>query len=148
MSNLSGQIIAAIGTTVESAVTSIARLNYVVEVDKNDFEAQDLRYGVRSLGAESDDGPLRQLILNHDYEIILTEGYYNVDPDDIAQMATVDTLHDRMDEIAKQMENTKLGLSSIVHQSQLISMNEPEFLSDEKVTILRATFTIQYRSNL
>ncbi len=149
MSNLSAQIRSAFDSTIESTVTGIAKMKWINDVAKNEFRGKDNKYGVRSLDATApDESIIRTLTLDHDYEVILTQGYKNIAPNDLNQMASVDTLHDRMDDIAKAVENTKLGLPSIVLLTTLAGIGEPEILEDEKVTILRATFTIKYRSNL
>ena len=148
MSNTSAQIIAGLETTVETAVSGIAKLRFVNEIERNDFRSKDNRYGVKSLGAESVVGQVRTLTIDHDYEIALVQGYVNVSPNDYNQLSTVDTLHDRMDDIAKAIQNTKIGLSSIVRLATLNTISEPEYLTDEKVVIIRAIFTIKYSSNL
>ncbi len=143
-------LVESINTEVQGVPgVSFKPLQYVLDVERNSFRGNNDRFGVIHGEANQLPGVTRFATWNQSYTIVLTTGYVESAKDDLkARNASIE-LYDLMHKIHKQLIQQKCGEPSIVlHVPSTIEIEEPEYLDEEKVTILRANIEIQYRYDL
>lgn len=147
MSNLVEQINDSLTSILATeAGAGYEELDYIINISKNAWDRNKDRYGVRPLDASTAAGVTNVYTLDHDFEIILTSEYVNSGVDDVDQREKTFVLYDKMDEFYKAAYLRKAGLPSIVLYVSEIDMDEPEYLEDNQVVVLRASVTIKYRN--
>jgi len=149
MSNLVTQIIDGMETQIASTLgASYGKLDYVFSVEDNNFRGNALRYGVIPQGASDTEGVVRAVTLDHEFQVILTDNYINQPNTDSSQMIKLKTMYDKMDDLSNALYNSKVGLPSIVLLAIQTGYDEPEFIEEDNIVVLRATYSIKYRRNL
>jgi hypothetical protein len=122
-----------------------AALDYEHDLEENNFQKRPKRFGFIALGGEFDEGrTLKHVTFTHDFQLILTTDFYNQDDDSnlvVAKNLIFEAAHDLMG----VMVNKKVGLPSRVLLTNGISIEEPEFLSDNTIVSIRVNLSIQYR---
>lgn len=147
MANIVEQIISAGKTTIAANIveSGFAELDYYVDLTKNNFRTNHKRYGFvpkEAVGSEA--GINRYYTLDHTFEVILTKRA-DTRTDDSSVISVLNDLYDEMDNIFQAFHLTKLGLSSIVMLIDGPSIDEPEYLEDNRLVVLRGSFIIKYR---
>lgn len=148
MSNYVQQIITNVKSEAATTLgSSYQELQFVYDVEKNNYRGAYLGYGVRPLEANTADGVVGAYTLDHGFELILTSNVARTDSD-AEREDVLEVLYNKADEIFKALVNSKLGLASFVLNVFDPSISEPEFYDDSKFVVLRMQFIIKYRSNL
>lgn len=124
------------------------KLAYVQDVVKNNFRTQNNRYGVRALAATESDGVTKSVRLTQSFEVVLTKGYFQSNVDDSEQIERALDNRENLLDIYKRLVNNKAGLPGTVLNITNLTVDEPEYLEDEKVVVQRATMDITYRFSL
>lgn len=124
------------------------QLAYVEVVEKNSFRTSNNRYGVRALDAVQIPGVNKFATFDQTYEVVLTKGYVQSNIDDSEQVESSFDLRELMHDIYVRLVKGKAGIpASVINVNNLV-ISEPEYLEDDKVTIIRANMTITYRNTL
>ncbi len=139
--------------SVESEVATelgegFSKLSYLEDIEKNSFRTQNNRYGVRALTATESEGVTKSVRLTQSFEVVLTKGYFQSTINDSKQIEKSLDSRENLLDIYKRLVNTKAGLPSVVLNVTNLTVNEPEYLEDEKVVVQRATMDITYRFSL
>lgn len=122
------------------------RLEYIYDVSKNSFTNNSKRYGVEVMSASSAATVTRAFTLDHIFKVIVTDNYFNKEESDLDQRKVIFALYDKIDEITKRIYAKKIGLPSIVLFVSLDNIEEPEFIDEDNVAVLKAIYTIKYRN--
>ena len=148
MSTYVSQIITQIKAIAAAELGSTYQeLPRIYDLSKLNLRTAKLAYSVRPLDASPAETIVRAYTLDHGFEIILTDTIARDDTD--AQRETaLNTMYNKADEIYKDLVNYNLNLASFVMNVSQPSFNEPEFMDDNKIVILRMQFIVKYRSNL
>ena len=125
-----------------------SELAYVEDVQKNSLRTSNQRYGVRQVDAFQIDGVNKFATFDQTFQVVLTKGYTQSNIDDSEQRETSLDLTELAHDIYVRMFKTKAGLPSDVINVKDLSISEPEYLEDDKVTIIRANLIITYRNTL
>lgn len=149
MSNIVEQIITAGKSQLSTTLgASYSELDYVIELEKNNFRNRTTRYGFIPLGADTGESVINKVYtLDHSFQIILTQPTFNRQ-NDAGLISATNTLYDKMDDIFKDFMNKKLGLNTIILNIQEPSIEEPEYLEDNDLVALRGNVVIKYRQPL
>lgn len=148
MSNIVEQIVDAFETEVASILGGTYKeLRYKYDIEQNNFNTNDKRYGVRPLFGETVSGVLCHYTMDQEFEVTITRRFTNKYNDDSLQTAVLETA-DKFDDIFKSIKSSKLGIPSIVILVSGFTMDEPEIFDENNVVALRANFTVRYRQKL
>jgi hypothetical protein len=147
MANLVEQITNAIEAKIVTLVTNSVKLSHTIEIDKNNFQRNKNRHGVRPLSAANPININGCVVLEQPFQVILTEGYINRGGNDSKQETARDLLYNRIDTVMKDLLQSKIGLSFVVNVG-FISLNSPEYLEEDSIAILRGDFTLLYAQAL
>lgn len=142
MSTIVQDITTGIETRIAAVWTGSAILDYVLDVSKNNFDNANDRYGVRPLEAVTVAGVTRYYTLEQNFEIILTKEFIN-DHGDSKQREVSYVLYDKMDDVFKDLFQTKIGLSSTVLNVGDLTLLDPEYL--KTTAIIKGVVTVTYR---
>jgi len=148
MSTLTKQIIEGIEGRIESVLPDYRKLRYYYDVEKNDYKGNDERFAVIPMGVESQEGVIRSITVNQDFQIVLTDGYRNGPKDDENLQDKIKALYDKMDDVLNDLFINKLGVPTIVLLSTLSGFDEPEILEENKVAVLRMNIIVRYRRSI
>lgn len=139
-------IVVAAKSVAAAVLTDWVELRHVFDVAKNDFRNTRYAYGVRPLEADNAATVTGAYMLDHRFELILTQTVARTDDD--SQIFTVlSDLYDKADQVYRQFENTKIGLGSTIALVTSPSLSEPEILTGTTV-VLRMQFLVKYRHSI
>ena len=148
MATIVQQINDAVETRLDSLLGSeYSPLDYYIDIESNHFKGARKRYSVRPVSGVSTDSITKVYTMNHDWEITVTHDYINK-RSDADQREKTFILYDKMDDIVRDLHTSKAGLPSVVMNIEAVTYDEPEFLDEHNVAILRGFFTIKYRNAL
>ena len=137
-------ILSQMATTLDS---SWQALDYFYRPDKNHKRTKKKGYGCYPSGASSEDGLNRFYTMNMGFNLMLMNEYGHRTAS-TNNMAVTYLLHDKMDEIIKQLYLTKISLSATVIIVDGVSFDEPEILDQEHSIILNAAINVKYRNQI
>jgi len=149
MSTLVTDLLASIKSTVGTTLgVEYSEIPYVTDVSKNNFNSNHNRYGVQSLASNETDSVTKFVTMLQSFEVVLTKAYVDDGiSDSDKQSKTVDA-QDLVYDIYRDLVNTKAGLPAIVINITDLEMSNPEYLDEEKVVVIRASFNVLYRFTL
>ncbi len=148
MANIVEQINDALTSRVSTTLgVTYSELNFLTEVDKNNFKSNAKRYGVRPLSGESVAGITRVYTLDQEFEILLTHDWVPNPSNDQDKRDKAFLLLDKMDAIMKDIFLSKATLPNIILNIDNISLDEPDYEIDN-VVVIRAQFNIKYRQEV
>jgi len=148
VANLVEQIKDALITEITTAVgAGWSELDYVHNVELNNFRNQTKRFGVRPLGGIQVSGVTREYTIDQDFEVILTHDYVNIDGD-ANQVTQSLLLFDKMDDILVRVILNKVGLPTVIMNITGFTLDEPEFIESANLVVQRTRIIIRYRQSL
>lgn len=149
MSDAVRTIADGIETVIQSVLgVNYKKLAYIQDVEKNNYNTNSNRYGVRPLAGGEVPGVTKNVHLTQAFEIVLSKAYRESSLNDTEQSEkTLDNFNNILS-IYKELVNTKCSVPLTVLHITNLQMSEPEFLVDSKVAIQRATIEVTYRFSL
>lgn len=123
------------------------KLLFVFDLTENTERVAYKGYAVRPLEAGNAPTVNRSYMLNHRFELILTNTFARRESD--AEVFTsLSTLYDYADQIYRQFETTKVNLGTTVSLVTNPSISEPEILLDRGMIVLRMQYQVMYRNSI
>lgn len=148
MSNVVETIVNAFKSNVATNLgATYSELKYVFDVSQNNFKTNKKGYGVVPSSGETFSGVMTHYTMRQSFQVILTDDYVNK-LGDSGQQTSLMSMYSKMDDIFVDVLNQKLGLGSTILLVESMTLEEPEFLDDNNVIVLRSNFTVQYRKAL
>jgi hypothetical protein len=138
---------------IESVISSVLgptykKLTYVENVEKNNYNVNSNRYGVRALAGGEVPGVTKNVHIVQAFEIVLSKAYRESSLNDTEQSEkSLDNFNNILT-IYKELVNTKASVPSSVLNITDLQLSEPEYIAESKVVIQRATMSITYRFSL
>lgn len=114
----------------------------------NSYRNCDTQFAVQAGAVEQIDSVTKFLTFSQEFTVVLSKSYCKGELTDVNSVAVSFELRQKMLELYVHLINTKAGLPSRVINVVGLNMDTPEYLFDEKVTVLRGTFNIMYRLTL
>lgn len=150
MADIVGTIIANAKSTIATTLGGTYReLKYVYDPSRNDINSAKLAYGVVPGAASTGEGQaLRAYTLDQAFQVVLTDIIARDDEGDGQRTTALLTMYNKADEIFKALVNTKMGTPTYVLAVSNPALSEPEFLSNNKIIVLRLFLNVKYRSAL
>lgn len=146
MSTIVSTLVTAIETQIAAELgASYSELGYVLDVSKNSYRQNDNRYGVLPLESVQVSGVTRFATYEQNFQIVLTKGYGQSKISDSDQRDKAIELYQLAHQVNKRLVTTKAGSPSNVMNVSNLRIDQPEYLTEEKVAVLRATVTLTYR---
>ena len=144
--NVVEQIKDAMETRLSTVLgTSYRELDYKRDIEKNSTKAKTNGYGVLvGEAAPSDDTVNRVFQFDHTYTVVLTDHVVRKRTERDQETAAL-KLTTAMNSIYKDLQQTRLGLPSVVIQVQHPTIEEREVLEGGSTVVLRASFPVIYR---
>lgn len=122
------------------------QLRNFYDIEKNDIRSAAKAFGIKPLSAAPENTVTNFYTVDHTFEIILTDTITRVEGDSERETALTE-IYNQLDEIFKQLQNSKInGTANVLLVSQP-SISEPEFLDDNKFLVVRAQYVVKYRGN-
>jgi hypothetical protein len=139
----------ALSLEIETELGSTYKpLAYIENVEKNSFRTSNNRYGVRALLSNQVPGVTKNVTFIQRYQVVLTKGYVESNLDDDKQVQASFDLRELVLDIYKRVVNNRAGLPGTVLNIFNLTIEEPAYLQDDKVVIIRAEFDVTYRFSL
>lgn len=138
---------------IKQAIVSVMgaeykEMAYSNDIGLNSFKNCDTQFTVQAKEVLQRDTVTKHLTFTQTFGVVLSKGYGGGDLTDSESVAVSFELRQKMYELYVHLVNTKAGLTSIVINITDLNMDTPEYLFDEKVTVLRGNFNIVYRLTL
>lgn len=148
MSDVMRQIRDAMDNELVLELPNYKRLPYIEQVEKNNFRSNTDRYGIRALASSQIPGVTKFTTYTQSFEVVLTKGYYESNLDDTEQVESSYDLRESLLQLYTRYVNGHCGLPGVVLNVFDLTVSEPEYLVEDKVTVIRATMNITYRLTL
>lgn len=142
-----------ISDKIKQAITTVMgaeykEMAYSNDISLNSFKNCTTQFTVKAGEVFEAASVTKHLTFSQSFEVVLSKGYCGGDLTDDESVVVSFELRQKMFELYVHLINTKAGLPSRVMNVVNLSMETPEYLFDEKVTVLRGSFNIIYRLNL
>lgn len=149
MSTVSKQLSDSIKLAVNSVMgAEYKEMAYSNDISLNSFKNCTTQFAVQAREVFETSSVTKHLTYSQSFGVVLSKGYCGGDLTDAESVAVSFELREMLHELYVHLVNTKAGLPSRVMNVVGLSMDTPEYLFDEKVTVLRGTFNIIYRLTL
>lgn len=139
--NLKSTVAATLGATY-------SELGHVIDLDKNSFKKSAKRYGVRPLSSVEVEGVTKYHTHDQTFEVVLTDWFRDQLVTDSDQRDRGIALHVQHISLYSEIIKQKAGTPANVIIVRDLTIAEPEYIQEENVVAVRATFTIRYRQSL
>lgn len=123
---------------------TFSELNFLIDIEKNNFKSNSRRYGCRPLAGSSTSGITNHYTLDQEFEVFLSHEYIVNPSNDQDLRDQTFFLYDKYDELLKDLFTSKAGLPNIILNIDSISLSEPDY-SVKDLVILRGQFNVKYR---
>lgn len=139
----------SIETVIQSTLgVNYKKLAYVNDVEKNNYNTNSDRFGVRVLSGTEVPGVTKNVHITQAFEIVFSKAYRESSLNDTEQSEKALDNFNNILTVYKELVNTKCGIPSLVLNVTNLVISEPEYLVDSKVAIQRTILTITYRFSL
>ena len=91
---------------------------------------------------------LRSYTINRTFRLKLLQGYVSTNNADGNPKTAQYILEDALDIITAKIMNNRLGLSSIVNNIVISTIDEPDFTTLENMLIMEIDYVVQYRNSI
>jgi len=129
-------------------LTGFTQLDYEYDVALNAEDRQAKKFGFIPKEADFIEGRgMGFTTVDHTFQMILTDDFKNFD-DDTTQHTKLMALYTTSQNAQVEFQKSRLALPTPGHLVMLISLSgieEPEFLGENNIVILRTNFKIQYK---
>lgn len=125
-----------------------SEMPYVNDPLKNNFRGNNDRYGTRQLAANQTPGVTRYMTFEQTFEIVLSKSYYQSSIGDSGARSAALELSGLMNDIHKELINTKAGAPAVVLHVNQLDVEEPQFVEESKFVLLKGQVLLQWRINL
>lgn len=146
-------MIATITANVISRVSTLlgatySKLSFADDLNENKWARAAKRYSVVPKSANVTDGVLGSNMIDHRYEITLTDTF-SLGPtaalNDDLKIQRINELQDNALLIYRDLQNNKTLLSSSVLIVSGLSINDAVILQDEKIVVIKFELIIKYK---
>lgn len=149
MSTVSLDVNNAIKTCIQTVMgTEYKEMAYNFDITPNTFKNLKTQYAVQAGEVEEISGVTKYLTFSQTFRVVLASDGSDSGLTDAGSVAASFELRQKMFELYVHLINTKAGLPSRVMNVTSLNMDTPEYLDDEKVTVLRGSFNIIFRLTL
>lgn len=146
MANIVEQIRDNFETEVSTALgATYSELKYKIDISQNNFKGNKLGYGVVPQEFEVVEGVIKSVTVDHTFDVVLTQDYHN-QKSDANQVTSALELFDKMNDVSDAVVSTNLGLAGTVFVVRMTGTDEPEYLEEDNVVVLRGKFLVKYRT--
>ncbi len=141
---------AGIETRIESIIPSYTKLSYQLDISKNKFKGNSKGYAVIPSSATEVDSLLGSFTMDHTFNVTLTNSYNNGAASQIGDTLKAQRITEINDDLLTAYKDLVINKGSIDSNVLIInslSIDEPEFLEDEKVISITFSFNVKYKIN-
>jgi|GEM_PF-6841454 hypothetical protein len=139
-------ILNAIESRVNAVLPSYKRLKYSYDLEKNNKRASDDAYGIGAGASSSVEGTFRTITMDQEFFVILTKDFGGRN-DDNAERTALKAIYDDMETLYRDLFQSKLGIPAVVYLVSELSLDEPEKIADNVISI-RMNFTVKHRKTI
>lgn len=150
MSTIVQEISTALETTIESVVTDLVKLDFIIDAQKQFDNSRSLtnRYGVWPQGIVNTENITKAYVVDHEYRVQLLREYANRDGTDSNQRTTTYDLYDDLDTIIKELHLGRAGCPGLILNIEFASASPVQFIDESDIVLLDAFFTVKYTRNM
>jgi hypothetical protein len=138
-----------IKSTVQNTLGSeYSEMPYGLDVAKNNFNNNHNRYAVIPGASTETDSVTKFVTMSQSFEVVLSKAYIDDGISDAEKQQTAIDAKDLVFNIYKSLVNTKAGTPLQVINVTDLSIDSSEFIDEQKVVIIRASFNVLHRFTL
>lgn len=121
-----------------------SELDYIYDLEKNNWKNSDKRYGVGVRGGSSVSGTNKAITVDQEFFVVLTETFRNKH-DDGNERTVLSDIYNQFDTIKNNIFQSKINNSSSVLVVSELSYEEPTN-PDEGIVSVTMNFIVKYRN--
>ena len=141
---------AGIITRLNSSISTYSQLSYQVDVARNKFKGNSKGFAVHPNSATEVDSLIGAFTMDHSFAITLTNSYNNGASSQIGDTLKSSRITEINDDILtayKDLVNNKGSIDASILVINDLSIDEAEFLDEEKVITIQFNINIKYKIN-
>lgn len=142
MSNISSILTSLASQTATLLGSDWKELDYVYDLEMNEFRSSDKRYGVGALSGSSVSGTTKSVTVDFSFFVVLTRTYVNRS-DDGNERAVLSDIYDKIDTLNEAIFQRKLNNANVLLVSEL-SFDSPEKIDTGTISV-KVNFVVKYR---
>jgi len=125
-----------------------SELPYVIDIEKNNFNTNNNRYGVVIGPSFQTETVTRHVTMLQTFTMVITKAYIEDGISDADSQEKNKEAQDLVLDIYKDLYNTKAGVPSTFLNIVDLSVADVEYSEDSEYMVIRASFNILYRFSL
>ena len=143
MSSNQTLILDAINDRIVALALGRNKLKYSYSLEKNDTRGEANAYGYGVSDGSAVAGTLKSVTIDQTFFVVLTENFINRRGDSKEDIA-IKTIYDDMEVIYQDFVTSKLGINATVLLVSELSLDAPEKISDNTISV-QASFIVKHR---
>ena len=143
MSSNQTLILGAIETRITALTLGRTKLKYSYDLEKNSKRDTDNAYGYGAGAGDETAGTLKAVTMDQEFFVVLSENYANRSSDD-DEIASLKAVYDDLEVIYQDFSVSKLGIASTVLLVSEVSLDEPEKISENTISV-KLRFIVRHR---
>jgi hypothetical protein len=143
MSSNQSLILDAIEARITALGTGRRKLKYSYDLEKNEARNESNSYGYGAASGNTVSGVMKSVTMDQQFFVVLSQKYVNRNGDAAEQVA-LKAIYDDMETIYTDFVSSKLGIAATVLVVEGFSLDDPEKMSDNTISI-KASFNIKHR---
>lgn len=150
MGTLINDIKAGIEARITIAASSYTKLAYEINIADNKFKGNSKGFAVKPAPANEVDSLLGAFTMDHEFQITYTDSYNHGAKSQIGdslKSSKITELNDVILDTYKDLAINKSNIDASILLINNLSINEAEFIEEEKVIIINFTINIKYKVN-
>ena len=142
ITDLTTGIKASMATTLGA---SFSELPYVIDVDHNNFDTNNNRYGLVVGTSTQAETVTKYITMSQTFTMVITKAYIEDGISDADSQTKNLEAQDLVLDLYKDLYNTKAGVPSVFLNITDLSVADVEYSQESEFLVIRASFNILYR---
>ena len=145
MSSGPTDILNAIETRTNAVLPSYSRLKHSYNLEANEKRGSNDGYAIGAGAGSTVAGTFRTVTFDQEFFVVLTKRFGGRSGDS-ADRTALKAIYDDIELLYKDFFQSKLGINSIVYVVSEMTLEEPELLGDNVISV-RMNFTVKFRKD-
>lgn len=139
------EILNSLETKTAALLPSYKRLKYSYDLERNDSRGANSAYGIGASDGVSVTGTNRTITMDQSFFVVLSKKFGSR-ADDSGERVALKDIYDDLDTLYRDFFQTKLSLNNTVYLVSELSLDSPEKIGEDVISV-RMNFIVKFRKS-
>lgn len=141
-------IVTGIETTLASVFTSFTKANFGIDIQKNSWKHGKSVYSVVPQSSSQGNSTTCAITMEQSFLVTIADQFKSERTDDSSKQSKIISLTDSAMDFFKALVKNKAFAPSVVLNIYDLEIQDPEFLEDENIVLIKMSFIVLNRTQL